>query len=62
MNVARAFHMFGTDRSGDIDASELQMTLVQLGMEVDSAQVNPGPLPEWRSARNDLIALRAKSS
>ena len=36
--LARAFRRFDADRSGDIDAAELQRVLVQVGMEVDAAQ------------------------
>ena len=38
LSIARAFQMFDIDRSGGIDAGELQQALSQLGMEVDSAQ------------------------
>ena len=38
LSIARAFQMFDIDRSGGIDARELQQALAQLGMEVDSAQ------------------------
>ena len=37
-NVRRAFSMFDTDRSGDIDSRELRSALTQLGMESDSQQ------------------------
>ena len=37
-NVRKAFAMFDTDRSGDIDRYELKQALRQLGMEADSAQ------------------------
>ena len=36
--IAGNYRMFDTDRSGDIDAEELQQVLGQQGMEVDSAQ------------------------
>ena len=36
--IARNYRLFDTDRSGDIDAEELQQVLGRKGMEVDSAQ------------------------
>ena len=36
--VLAFFRRFDADRSGDIDAAELQQVLVQVGMEVDAAQ------------------------
>ena len=36
--MRKAFAMFDTDRSGDIDRYELKQALRQLGMEADSAQ------------------------
>ena len=36
--MRRAFQLFDTDRSGDIDSAELRKALQHLGMEADSAQ------------------------
>ena len=36
--VRRAFQLFDTDRSGDIDSAELRKALQHLGMEADSMQ------------------------
>ena len=39
-NVRKAFDMFDTDRSGDIDRYELKKALRQLGMDADSVQTH----------------------
>ncbi len=36
--MRRAFQLFDTDRSGDIDSTELRKALQHLGMEADSMQ------------------------
>ena len=57
--MARAFRMFDTDRSGDIDAGELQQALVQvLGMQVDSAQARQ-VLAEYDHGGTGKLSLRA---
>ena len=36
--MRRAFALFDTNQSGDIDAGELRRALLHLGMEADSSQ------------------------
>ena len=55
-NVRRAFQMFDTDRSGDIDARELRKALQHLGMEADSAQTQ-GVLRKYDTAGKGKLVL-----
>ena len=53
-NVEKAFRLFDTDRSGDIDSTELRKALQHLGMEADSAQTREVMRKYDRAGRGKL--------
>ena len=53
-NVEKAFRLFDTDRSGDIDQTELRKALQNLGMEADSAQTREVMRKYDRAGRGKL--------
>ena len=73
-NVRRGFEMFDTNRSGDIDVSELRKALQSMGMETDSSQAmavlqkydanSNGKLEfvEFKKLVQDLLAFQKKEA
>ena len=56
--MRKAFTMFDTDRSGDIDRYELKQALRQLGMEADSVQVQ-GIIQKYDTTGRGKLELAA---
>ena len=56
-NVRKAFDMFDTDRSGDIDRYELKKALRQLGMDADSVQTH-GVLQKYDTTGRGTLSVQ----